>query len=301
MDQFRPYLEGSFVALIARSREPQFMNTQDVVLLGVAINLLVAFALLVAPRVRARRQGPALSFASAEANGVGRAGLATTSPLPRGSTGGRSSIGNESPGGGRSALSTDADGAWFSSRFEAGSDVRRSAASKDPATGLDLGVAWTRWLVEEDARVRRFHRPATIVLVELAGVDRLAERLGDEAARRLIPPIAATMLAHARATDHLARLGPTRFGALLTETDEVRAINYIERVRAACDLWLEAGAVMLRLSVGWAEIGTNQPASGALEEAERRLFDERAKVGQLLDRRSIDVVAGIPDVEASPA
>jgi diguanylate cyclase (GGDEF)-like protein len=133
-------------------------------------------------------------------------------------------------------------------------------------------------LAEEGARVGRYGHPATIVLVELAGVDRLAERLGPEAADRLIPPIATTMRRHARAADNLARLGRARFGALLTETDEVLAINYIERVRAACDVWLQSGAVALRLSIGWAEVGPKQPVEVALKAAETRLNEERQRL-----------------------
>ena len=57
------------------------------------------------------------------------------------------------------------------------------------------------WLADEGARVDRYGRPATVVLVEVAGLDRLAERLGPEAADRLIPPIATTMRRHARAAD----------------------------------------------------------------------------------------------------
>jgi diguanylate cyclase (GGDEF)-like protein len=149
----------------------------------------------------------------------------------------------------------------------------------DPETGLDVEAAWTRWLGEEDARARRFHRPATVVLVELAGLDRLVDRVGHEAAERLIPPIAATMRRYGRETDHVARLGPTRFGALLTETDEVRAINYVERIRSACDVWLAAGAISLRLAIGWAEISPDRRAGVALTEAEQRLFAERQRPG----------------------
>jgi len=148
----------------------------------------------------------------------------------------------------------------------------------DPATGLDLGAAWTRWLAEEEARMRRFHRPSTVVLVELGGLDRLVERVGRDAAERLIPPIATTMRRFGRETDHVARLGPARFAALLTETDEIQAINYVERIRTACDLWLAAGAVALRLSIGWAEVDSDRPAAVALTEAEGRLFADRQRM-----------------------
>ena len=46
--------------------------------------------------------------------------------------------------------------------------------------------------------------------------------------------------------------GAGRFAVLLPETDEIAAINYVERVRRACELWLESGAIALRLAIGWA-------------------------------------------------
>jgi diguanylate cyclase (GGDEF)-like protein len=162
------------------------------------------------------------------------------------------------------------------------------------ATGLDLPGAWTRWLTEEDARVQRFHRPATIVLVELAGLERLADRMGEDAASRLIPPIATTLRRDARATDHLARLGEARFAALLPETTEVQAIHYVERVRSACDVWLEAGAVALRLSIGWAEVNPTRHADLAVLDAERRLFAEREKARGQLARADDDPPAEMP-------
>ncbi len=89
-----------------------------------------------------------------------------------------------------------------------------------------------------------------------------------------------------RATDHLARLGRTTFGAILTETDEIRAINYVERIRSACDVWLEAGAVMLRLSIGWSEMSPDRPVEVALPDAERRLYVERQRTWAMLSRET---------------
>ena len=121
--------------------------------------------------------------------------------------------------------------------------------------------------------------PATVVLMELSGVERLVERLGPAAGDRLVGAVASTLRSEARATDRVTRLGPRRFGILLPETDEVEAINYIERVRAMCDRWLEAGAVALRSSIGWAQITADQGAEGALRTAEDRLDGERQRTG----------------------
>ncbi|MEA2518381.1 MAG: hypothetical protein QOF49_461, partial [Chloroflexota bacterium] len=106
-------------------------------------------------------------------------------------------------------------------------------------------------------------------------LERLADRIGAASAERLIPPVADTLRRHARGADRIAQLGPARFGVLLVETDEVRAINYVERIRSSCDLWLAAGAVALRLSIGWAELRADRTAEAAFVEAEQRLFVER--------------------------
>ncbi|HEX5823150.1 MAG TPA: diguanylate cyclase [Candidatus Limnocylindrales bacterium] len=249
------------------------MKTEDIILIAVAVNLVIAVVAVLVPRFRNRRPSamtlPAAGLATDGGPGSGIAGRARPAAVSAGAP-------------------------WFPARpADAGMIVASANASAtDPATGLDLGPAWARWLTEEEARVQRFHRPATIVLVELSGLDRLAGRLGDEAAGRLIPPIATTMRKNARATDHVARLGPTRFGVILTETDEIRAINFVERIRSACDLWLEAGAVMLRLSLGWAEISPDRPAEVALPDAEGRLYEERQRLWDLMARQSDEAEVG---------
>ena len=277
------------------------MDTQSVIVLGVGINVLIAVALVLAPRLRDRRGGRDLALASALGSdrlSHSMARNAQGADAPNGTPGPTESLASSGASIAASAT-TDAGAPWFPR--QTGEDALGSSpslATTDPTTSLDLATTWARWLSEEYARFQRFHRPATIVLVELAGLDRLAERIGDDAAQLLIPPIAATMQRLSRATDHVARLGPARFGAVLTETDDVRAINYIERVRTACDLWLEAGAVSLRLSIGWAETGTNKPTAVAFQEAERRLFAERQRAGQLSGRHSeaqpLEAPVGLP-------
>jgi diguanylate cyclase (GGDEF)-like protein len=244
------------------------MKTEDIILVAVAINLVIALLAVLIPRIRGGRTPARVSVSSSA--GATATGISY----------------NADPGRPRVA---DAGAPWFPARTVS---LAAIAPPTDPATGLDLGPAWARWLTEEEARVQRFHRPATVVFVELSGLDRLADRLGDDAAGRLIPPIAMTMRKNARATDHLARLGPTRFGAILTETDEIRAINFVERIRSACDVWLEAGAVMLRLSIGWAEISTDRPAEVAVPDAEGRLFEEHKRTWAMLARQADE-----PEVE----
>jgi diguanylate cyclase (GGDEF)-like protein len=165
------------------------------------------------------------------------------------------------------------------------------AAEGDALTGLLGPQAWGRVVADEDARVRRYRRPATIVMVELDGLDRLIERLGDAAADRLVPAVADTIRRHAREADFVARLDTGRFAILLPETDEVRAINYVERIRRACDLWLESGAVALRLAIGWASASGDDSLHDAGRAATERMFAEVHRNA----RRSGDLAAPVPD------
>ncbi len=243
------------------------MSTQELivaVLLVLTLSSLVfAIGLIVGPRIRRRRSDvdelvvPVVRTGQAVGPGVlAPGGLDPGRPMAGGSA---------SAFAGRTVAAASGP-----------AEPARPLAT-DPVTGLDLAPAWSKWLAEEGARVDRYGRSATVVLVEVAGIDRLAERLGPEAVDRLIPPIATTMRRQARASDNVARIGQARFGALLPETDEIRAINYVERAREACDIWLESGAVALRLSIGWAQIGANQPVEVAIQTAERRLNEERQR------------------------
>lgn len=273
------------------------MSTQEgivaVLVAAIFMNVVLAIGLIVGPRVRARREA---SYRAGlhEAAG-GRPGLPAAG-VPR-------ALGNGRP-----------QPVGYGAPFAPTPDARPAGSPKvaaveapatDPETGFELAGAWAKWLAEEGARVDRYGHPATIVLVELAGVDRLAEKLGQEAADRLIPPITTTMRRHARASDNLARLGRARFGVLLTETDEILAINYVERVRAACDVWLQSGAVALRLSIGWAQVGPKQPAEVAIQAAEARLNEERQRLRTRPDLEAdgkalpADVAEKGPEAQAS--
>jgi diguanylate cyclase (GGDEF)-like protein len=263
------------------------VSTQEgivaVLVAAIFMNVVLAIGLIVGPRIRARREA---SYRAGlhEAAGAGPGLPANGHPR---------TLGNGRP-----------HAVGYGAPFVASADARPAGspsvglvepAATDPETGFELAGAWAKWLAEEGARVDRYGHPATIVLVELAGVDRLAEKLGQEAADRLIPPISTTMRRHARASDNLARLGRARFGVLLTETDEILAINYVERVRSACDVWLQSGAVALRLSIGWAQVGPKQPVELAIQAAEARLNEERQRLRTRPDLEADGEVASSPD------
>jgi len=144
----------------------------------------------------------------------------------------------------------------------------------DPLTGLRDAASFAMLVGLEDARVVRYHRPATIVVLELDGLDRLVDRLGPDARDRVVPALADTIRRLARGADIVARLGPGRFGVLLPETDEIAAINFVERVRKASELWLESGAMALRLAIGWAGTTGDPTLADAQRLAVERMYAE---------------------------
>jgi diguanylate cyclase (GGDEF)-like protein len=176
----------------------------------------------------------------------------------------------------------------------------------DALTGLLLPVPFARLVADEDQRIQRYRRPATIVMVEVEGLDRLVDRLGDAAIDRLIPAVADSLRRNARTADHVARLATGRFAVLLPETDEVQAINYVERVRTACDLWLESGAVSLRLAIGWAS-ATESSLAEAQVVAASRMFAEMHRAANRQDLPggpaggSASGASGAPGAATGPA
>jgi diguanylate cyclase (GGDEF)-like protein len=160
-------------------------------------------------------------------------------------------------------------------------------AGVDPMTGLLDGPAFQRLILTEDLRLQRYHRPVTIVLFELDGLDRLTDRLGPDAADRVVPALADTIRRLARKPDRVARLAPGRFAIIMSETDEVAAINYVERVRRACELWLESGAIALRLAAGWAGTTGDPTLPDAARVATDRMYVELRRQA----RRSVEAIA----------
>ncbi len=92
---------------------------------------------------------------------------------------------------------------------------------------LDTRTDWDDALHHEDARVARYGRPASVLVVALGlGAGPLAERAA--------PGIGAAIRAAARETDRVARVGPGRFHVLLPETEDAEASAVADRIRAAC-------------------------------------------------------------------
>jgi diguanylate cyclase (GGDEF)-like protein len=142
-------------------------------------------------------------------------------------------------------------------------------------------MTWNRILEIENARLLRYRRPVTIVVADIEGLRRLAERLGEVPVQRLLPLIADAFVREARTSDWIARVGEGRFRALLPETDEIQAINYVERVRIVCEPWLASAAVPLSLAIGWSSPSASSDLMFAIQQAEERMRTDRRTADRL--------------------
>jgi diguanylate cyclase (GGDEF)-like protein len=141
----------------------------------------------------------------------------------------------------------------------------------DQLTGTDGPRYWDRMIISEGARVRRYKRAATIVLVEIAGLAGLGRQWGPDVAERTLFVAARTLSKEIRTSDHIARVEPIRFGILLTETTEIAAINFVERARVACERELRVASEVVAVAFGWASPPPKGDLADAVTIAEKRL------------------------------
>src|SRR6266545_6773600 len=144
----------------------------------------------------------------------------------------------------------------------------------DPMTGTDGPRYWDRLISSERARVGRYRRPATVALVEVAGLEFLARQWGPDIAERALVLVARTLSREIRTSDHIARIETVKFAVLLTETSEIAAINFVERARARCDRDLGTSAELVRVGFGWASPPKSGDLADALSLAAERLSED---------------------------
>jgi diguanylate cyclase (GGDEF)-like protein len=149
----------------------------------------------------------------------------------------------------------------------------------DPLTGADGPRFWDRILASETARAKRYSRPVTVGFVEVTGLERLAIHWGPQVAERVLVGVGRTIAREVRSSDHVARIGSGRFGLLLTETNEVAAINCFERIRSACEADLGPASVDVVIGFGWASPPPKGDLKQALSLADKRLAADLRQAG----------------------
>ncbi len=152
--------------------------------------------------------------------------------------------------------------------------VPMPAGWDDPLTGLEGPRFWQRVLISETARTTKYGRDLTVCVAQVEGIDAVVEAYGEDVGRRVLRHTAQMLRREARASDYCARIDVCRFGIVLTETDEIAAINFVERVREAAPRGLPEVRGIVRFSFGWASAKSREAPDSLVRRAERRLIAE---------------------------
>ena len=106
-------------------------------------------------------------------------------------------------------------------------------AHVDPLTQLGNRLAWTKVILDEESRCRRYGRPACVISVDLDGLKRANDELGHEAGDRLLRDAALVLRRVTRMCDQVARVGGDEFAVLAVEASEVEGRALLGRIAVA--------------------------------------------------------------------
>jgi diguanylate cyclase (GGDEF)-like protein len=162
-------------------------------------------------------------------------------------------------------------------------DHFRRLASADPLTGLSNRREFLRLAQGEFDRLRRYHAPFAIALLDIDQFKQINDEYGHDVGDRAILHLASIIQHCKRATDAVARLGGDEFSVLLANTSAGEAMKFAERLRATVEffpLYLNSTPIKLTISIGVAE------AADSLmhPEAILKLADERLYVAKRTGR-----------------
>ena len=179
------------------------------------------------------------------------------------------------PGGGRMLTYNDVtDLVARAKQFE-------QLATIDGMTGLYNRRHFDALAEAEWKRFERYHRPLSLVLIDIDQFKEINDRLGHEAGDEALKALATVCMEDKRSTDIVARLGGDEFAVLLPETSLQQARTVAERIHKAIDRCgtdqRPKGEARITLSVGIAEASRGMSGFQALLRlADKALYEAKA-------------------------
>lgn len=149
-------------------------------------------------------------------------------------------------------------------------------AHVDPLTQLGNRLAWTKTLIDEEHRCRRYGRPACVISVDLDGLKRANDTLGHEAGDQLLRTAAIVLRRVSRMCDQVSRVGGDEFAVLAVEASELEGRALLDRIALAfANAGVEA-SVGMAVREGHSTLEeTWKAADAAMYRHKRRRLQER--------------------------
>jgi diguanylate cyclase (GGDEF)-like protein len=147
------------------------------------------------------------------------------------------------------------------------------SARQDFLTGALNSRAFYETAEAERQRAFRYHRPFTLVFLDLDNFKLVNDRQGHHAGDEVLRVVARTLQGSVRATDRVARLGGDEFVLLLPESDARRTAGALGRLRAGLSRAMDEGGWDVTFSLGAATfVEPPESVDGMLKLADRLMY-----------------------------
>jgi diguanylate cyclase (GGDEF)-like protein len=160
--------------------------------------------------------------------------------------------------------------------FKAYLDVCEEAAFTDHLTGLANRRRFERQLEREVARVERFGRPFSLLMIDIDSFKSLNDSFGHDTGDEAIRRIGKVLQEGTRGIDLAARIGGEEFAVLLVETSKQGGLEVAERLRTAIKTLEIPHAKHITASFGVAECpGDAQTTADILKAADVAWYEAK--------------------------
>ena len=173
-----------------------------------------------------------------------------------------------------------------------------TVAATDPLTGMQNRRAFLEWGDVELIRARRYHRPLSLLMLDVDHFKSINDTYGHGAGDLVLSTLAENINQTLRSIDRSGRIGGEEFAILLPETPLVSATLVAERIRvilAALEVAHSGSVIRFTVSIGVSQIASTVPnLTEALVYADRALYRAKARGRNC-------VVIDTPAISAEPA
>lgn len=155
----------------------------------------------------------------------------------------------------------------------------RDKAIRDPLTGQFNRHYFAEAIETEFARARRYGRPLTLMMGDLAGFKKVNDELGHQRGDEVLREVAQLLQGQLRGSDWMVRYGGDEFLMILPETG-AGLERVAQRLETAVQVWMAGRAekTPLGIDLGWATWTPDCTLTVAqlLEAADARMYESKA-------------------------